>query len=145
MKVGLRVDFSSRTLMKRSVWMVLSMGALASCRDYDFESRLTDQAGVVPADQFARYGREQAQEIAIAREYARAHTGSSPADREKQAEATVTYGRTLPDVTDIQADPQGYRITIHFRSGWLTMINPIDDGKAGAETPGLPTAAGAAR
>lgn len=131
--------------MKRSLRIVLALGALASCRDYDFESRLTDQDGVVPADQFARYGREQAQEIAIAREYARAHTGSSPADREKQAESAVNYARTLPDVTDIQADRQGYRITIHFRSGWLTMVNPIDDGKAGAETPGLPTAAGTAR
>ena len=131
--------------MTRLVWMVLVMSALTSCRDYDFESRLTDQDGVVAADKFARYGREQAQEIAIAREYARAHAGSSPADREKQAEAAVNYARTLPDVTDIQADPQGYRITIHFRSGWLTMVNPIDDGKAGAETPGLPTIAATAR
>ena len=131
--------------MKRSVWLVLAMGALASCRDYDLESRLTDQNGLLPADQFARYGREQAQEIAIAREYARAHTGSSPADREKQAEAAVSYARTLADVTDIQADPLGYRITIHFRSGWLTMVNPIDDGKAGAETSGLPTVAGTGR
>ena len=130
--------------MQRLVWMVLVVGALTSCRDYDFESRLTAQDGLVPGDQFARYGREQAQEIAIAREYARAHAGS-PADREKQAEAAVNYARTLPDVTDIQADPQGYRITIHFRSGWLTMVNPIDDGKAGAETPGLPTTAATAR
>lgn len=145
MDAGLRVDVSSGTLMKRSVWLVLAMVVLASCRDYDFESRLTDQDGLLPADQFARYGREQAQEIAIAREYARAHKGSSPAAREKQAEAAVNYARTLPDVTDIQADPQGYRITIHFRSGWLSMVNPIDDGKAGAETPGLPTTAGTAR
>lgn len=145
MEAGLRVDLRSRTLMKRSLPIVLALGALASCRDYDLESRLTGQDGVVPADQFARYGREQAQEIAIAREYARAPTGSSPADREKQAESAVNYARTLPDVTDIQADPQGYRITIHFRSGWLTMVNPIDDGKAGAETRGLPPAAGTAR
>lgn len=131
--------------MQRLVMMVLAMGALTSCRDYDIESRLTDQDGLVPADKFARYGREQAQEIAIAREYARAHSGSSPADRDKQADAAVNYARTLPDVTDIHADPQGYRITIHFRSGWLTMVNPIDDGKAGAETPGLPTAAATAR
>ncbi|HEX7338063.1 MAG TPA: hypothetical protein VF252_12730 [Gemmatimonadales bacterium] len=131
--------------MMRLVWIALVMAALASCRDYDFQSRLTDQDGLVPPDQFARYGREQAQEIAIAREYARAHTGSSRADREKQAEAAVSYARTLPDVTDIQADPLGYRITIHFRSGWLTMVNPIDDGKAGGETPGLPTVAGTGR
>jgi hypothetical protein len=131
--------------MKLSLGIVLLMVALVSCRDYDLASRLSDQEGTIPADQFARYGREQAQEMAIAREYARAHAGSAPTDLEKQAEAAVTYARTLPDVTDIQADPQGYRLTIHFRSGWLTMVNPIDDGKSGAETPGLPTASGAAR
>jgi hypothetical protein len=129
--------------MKRFVWLGLAVAALASCRDYDLEDRLTNQDGLVPADQFARYGREQAQEIAIAREYAHARSGSSPADLEKQTEAVVSYARTLPDVIDIHADPLGYRLTIHFRSGWLTMVNPIDDGKRGSETPGLP--AGAAR
>lgn len=124
--------------MKRSFSVVLFMIALASCRPYDLEPRLTDQPGVVPADQFARYGREQAQVIAIGREYARAHNGSSPAELEKQAEAAITYGRTLPDVTEIQGDPSGYRLTIRFRSGWLTMVNPIDDGKRGTETRGLP-------
>lgn len=124
--------------------MVLLMLALASCRDYDFESRLTDQEGVIPTDKFARYGREQAQAMAIAREYARARTGDLQADLEKQAEAAITYARTLPDVTDIQADPLGYRLTIRFRSGWLTMVNPIDDGTPGGETAGLP-ASGAAR
>jgi hypothetical protein len=131
--------------MRRSICLVLFMVALASCRDYDLESRLAHQKGVVPPDKFARYGREQAEEIAIGREYARARTGSTPADLEKQAETAISYARSLPDVTDIQADPLGYRLTIHFRSGWLTMVNPIDDGKRGADTPGLPAAAGAAR
>jgi len=138
------MDISSGIRMKQFGWLALAVGALASCRDYPIESRLTNQDGLVPADQFARYGREQAQEMAIAREYARAHSGSSLADLEKQAEAAVRYARSLPDVIDIQADPLGYRLTIHFRSGWLTMVNPIDDGKRGSETPGLP-ATGAAR
>ena len=128
--------------MNRFMVLLLAI-TLVSCRDYDLESRLAGQSGVVPADQFARYGREQAQEMAIAREYARARTGSSPDDRETQAQAAVAYARSLPDVTDIQADPQGHRLTIHFRSGWLTMVNPIDDGKSGAETPGMPAAGGA--
>ena len=81
--------------MRRFVFTVLAMGALASCRDYDLESRLANQEGAVPADTYARFGREQAQEMAIAREYARAHTGSSPADLEKQADAAVNYARTL--------------------------------------------------
>jgi hypothetical protein len=111
---------------------MLFVVALASCRTYHLESRLTDQDGLVPADQFARYGREQAQEMAIGREFARAQ------------EEAITYARTLPDVTDIQADPLGHRLTIRFRSGWLTMVNPIDDGKRGPETPGLPARAGGA-
>jgi hypothetical protein len=131
--------------MRRSLCLALFIVALASCRSYDFESRLAHQKGVVPPDKFARYGREQAEEMAIGREYARAHSGSSPADLEKQAETAINYARSLPDVTDIQADPLGYRLTIHFRSGWLTMVNPIDDGKRGADTPGLPAAAGATR
>ena len=131
--------------MRESLYLVLFMVALASCRAYDLEGRLAHQKGVVPPDKFARYGREQAEEIAIGREYARARTGSSPADLEKQAETAISYARSLPDVTDIQADPLGHRLTIHFRSGWLTMVNPIDDGKRGADTPGLPAAAGATR
>jgi hypothetical protein len=29
-------------------------------------------------------------------------------------------------------------MTIQFRSGWRTMVNPVDDGKRGAETVNLP-------
>jgi hypothetical protein len=130
--------------MRRSFGTVLLLVALGSCRPYDLESRLTDQDGLVPPDKFARYGREQAQAIAVAREFAHAREGSSPEELEKQADAAISYARTLPDVTDIEADPLGHRLTIRFRSGWLTMVNPIDDGKRGAETPGLPTQAGAA-
>jgi hypothetical protein len=126
--------------MKRSLGIVFWMMALVSCRDYDLESRLADQGGVVPPDQFARYGSEQAQAVAVAREFARAGSGSSPEQLEKQAETAITYARSLPDVTDIQADPLGSRLTIRFRSGWLTMVNPIDDGKRGSDTPGLAAA-----
>jgi hypothetical protein len=116
--------------------------ALASCRTYDLESRLTNQDGLVPADRYARYGREQAQEMAIAREYGHAHDGSTPEDLIKRADTAVRYARTLPDVTEAGADPLGLRLTIHFKSGWLTMVTPIDDGKRGAETGGLPAESG---
>jgi hypothetical protein len=114
-----------------------------ACRDYDLHSRLTSQRGLVPADQYARYGREQAQEIAIAREYGHARRGSSPNDLMQQAQAAVSYARSLPDVTDIKADPLGLLLTIRFKSGWRTMTTPIDNGKRGAETVGLPAGAGA--
>jgi len=124
--------------MKRSFGVVVLVVALVSCRTYDLESRLTNQAGLIPADRFARYGREQAQEVAIAREYGHAHDGSSAEDLLGRADTAVRYARTLPDVSDVGADPLGFRLTIHFKSGWLTMVTPIDDGKCGAETPGLP-------
>jgi hypothetical protein len=124
--------------MKRSFGVVVLVVTLVSCRAYDLESRLANQGGLVPADRFARYGREQAQEAAIAREYGHAAGGSSPEDLVKRADAAVRYARTLPDVTDAGSDPLGFRLTIHFKSGWLTMVTPIDDGKRGAETRGLP-------
>ena len=127
--------------MKQSfAWLMLVM-ALVSCRDYNLYSRLTAQSGLIPADQFARYGREQAQEMAIAREYGHVGNGSSAEDLMRQAETATGYARTLPDVRDAAADPLGFRQTILFKSGWLTMVTPIDDGKRGAETPGLPAEA----
>jgi hypothetical protein len=123
--------------MKQSFgWLILLL-ALASCRDYNLYSRLTTQSGLIPADQFARYGRDQAQEMAIAREYGHVDNGSSAEDLVRQAETATSYARTLPDVIDARADPLGFRQTILFKSGWLTMVTPIDDGKRGAETPGL--------
>ena len=35
----------------------------AGCRDFDRYSRVADDKGLVPADVFARYGSEQAQEL----------------------------------------------------------------------------------
>ena len=113
--------------MTRSFCLLLTMLVLSSCRDYDMRARLSDQDGLVPADRFARYGREQAQEMAIAREYA--HSGDT------------SYARSLPDVVEAHADPLGYRETIRFKSGWLTMVTLVDDGKRGAETAGLPAEA----
>jgi hypothetical protein len=129
--------------MKPCVSFVMLLATLTSCRDYDFHSRLTGQAGLVPADQFARYGREQAEEMAIAREFGAATEGASEEDLVKQAETATGYARKLPDVADVQADPLGYRLTFRFKSGWRTMVTPIEDGKRGAETVGLPAGAGA--
>jgi hypothetical protein len=128
--------------MKQSFGVVLLVMALVSCRSYDLESRLTDEGGLVPSDRFARYGREQAQEMAIAREYGHAAGGSAQEDLVRRAEAAVNYARTLPDVAYAGADPLGFRLTIRFKSGWLTMVTPVDDGKRGAETSGLPAETG---
>jgi hypothetical protein len=129
--------------MKLSLGVVLVMMTLASCRNYDLRSRLVDQDGLMPPDQYARYGREQAEEIAIAREFGHAREGSSPGQLDRQADAAVSYARTLPDVADVKADPRGLLLTVRFKSGWRTMVTPLNDGKRGAETVGLPTRAGA--
>jgi hypothetical protein len=130
--------------MNRRIGVWLTILALASCRSYDYKSRVSDQGGLVPPDQFARYGAEQAAAVAIAREYGRAEQGNSPDALARQADAAMAYARTLPDVADVGADPLGRRLTIRFKSGWRLAVAPIDDGKSGAETAGLRTPAGAA-
>jgi hypothetical protein len=129
--------------MKLSLGVVLLIMTLASCRNYDLRSRLVDQHGLTPPDQYARYGREQAQEIAIAREFGHAREGSSADQLDRQAEVAASYARTLPDVADVKADPLGLLLTVRFKSGWRTMVTPLNDGKRGAETVGLPARAGA--
>ena len=130
--------------MKLSFGLILLVFGLVACRDYGLEERLVDQNGLVPPDQYARYGREQAQEIAIAREFGHAQEGTSPEQLVKQAEAAATYARSLPDVADVKADPPGLLLTIRFKSGWRTMVTPLRDGKRGAETAGLPARTGTA-
>jgi hypothetical protein len=100
---------------------------LVSCRSYHYEPKLTDQDGLVPPDQFARYGHDQAEAVAIGREYGR--TG--------RADSAMAYANSLGDVATIVADTQGSRLTVQFRSGWRTGIPPIPDGKRGADTPGI--------
>jgi hypothetical protein len=123
--------------MNRRLFVWLAVLALAACRDYQYQPKVTSQDGFTPGDQFARYGREQAQAVAIGREFARAHQGDSREDLARQAEAAMGYARTLPDVVDVHADPLGYRLTVQFKSGWRAGIAPIDDGKSGNETPGI--------
>ena len=109
--------------------------ALSACRGYDYQSRISKPDGFVPGDQMARYGREQAQSVAIA-----ARSGDSPDALAAQADSAVRYARTLPDVVNAVADPLSSRLTVQFRSGWIDGIVPLDDGKKAAETPGLPGA-----
>jgi hypothetical protein len=129
--------------MNRTVAAFLALAALGACRDYKSYARLSSQDGYVPADQFARYGREQAQQVAIGREFAAAYRGDAPGQRAQQARDAAAYASRLPDVKTVTIDSLGYRLTVTFASGWRVGIVPIDDGKRGADTPGLP-AGGAA-
>lgn len=101
-----------------------------ACRTYDDYSGLADQHGLLPADQFASYGREQAIMVAIGRHFARPYNVGLG----KQAEIAVIYAKKFPDVIDVQADTLGHRLTVRFKSGWRVGIVPIDDGKSGNDT-----------
>lgn len=118
--------------MRRTIPILLSLIASLACRDYNLERHVATQAGLVPADQFASYGREQAIAVAIGREFARPYNSGPDA----QAEITATYARNKfpEDIVDITPDPLGHRLTVTFKSGWRTAIVPIDDGKTGDET-----------
>jgi hypothetical protein len=115
-----------------SIVFILSLTALGGCRDYQSTKHLADQAGLVPADQFARYGREQAIAVAIGREFGRPYNSGPDA----QAEVAINYARNKfgKDIEMISADPQSNRIVITFKSGWRTAVVPIKDGKAGDDT-----------
>lgn len=127
--------------MMRRVAVVLAVLLLPSCRTYDYYTKVSDPAGLTPGDQFARYGREQAQATAIARQFAAERQGQSPEARAGQVEAALAYARTQPDVAGAVADSQGNWLTLQFRSGWRTAVTPLADGKAAGETPNLPGAA----
>jgi hypothetical protein len=119
-------------MMSRGLGLLLAVFLLPSCRDYDYYSRVSGGDGYVAGDQFARYGREQAQAVAIARKLAES--------REQGSEAAIAYARGLPDVVDVVADSQGNWLTLRFKSGWRTAVTPLPDGKSPAETPNLPSA-----
>lgn len=114
--------------------------ALSACRGYDYQSRISDPDGLVPGDQMARYGREQAQSVAISRAFGAARSGDSPEALAAQADSAIRYARTLPDVVNAVADPLSHRLTVQFRSGWIDGIVPLSDGTPAAQTPGLPAA-----
>lgn len=119
-------------MLRPAVPLLVAAALLGGCRDYNFTRHVSNQDGLVPADQFARYGREQAIAMAIGREFGRPYN-SGP---EAQAEVAINYarGKFGADIVDIAADPQGNRVVVTFKSGWRIAIVPIQDGKTGDET-----------
>lgn len=110
---------------------------LAACPTYDRYSRLADERGLLPADQFATYGAEAAQKIAIGRALAQARTGRSAADAARQMGEAVAFAQKQPDVVSVNADTLAYFMTVTFRSGWTVAVLPVADGVAPEATPGL--------
>ena len=127
--------------MKRGFAILIAAILFGGCRSYDRYTPLVDQDGLIPADRFALYGHEQAQVIAIGREFGSALTTKSAEGFAEQTAAAVAYATSLPDVVAVQADTIGHLLTVTFRSGWRTAVLPIADGKRGSETEGLPPSA----
>jgi hypothetical protein len=123
--------------MRRAATLALTVLALTAigCRPYDNYSTIASQDGLIPADQFARYGAEQAQLVAIGRSLA----AWKQSDMSRAAAEVTSYAlKRLPDVVSIVPDPPGYRLTVTFKSGWRTAAVPIDDGVHPDSTVGLP-------
>jgi hypothetical protein len=121
-----------RTLRFPLLLAALATAGLGGCRDYQYTRHVADQSGLIPADQYARYGREQAITVAIGREFARAYNSGPDA----QVDVAINYARNTfsKDIVDISGDPQGNRLVVTFKSGWRTAIVPIKDGKTGNDT-----------
>ena len=130
--------------MKRPFALLALALVLTACPGYDELNRLGDQDGLTPPDQYARYGVEHAQAMALAREYGWAIESRDEEGQRTAVAHALAYAASLPDIESVTPDTFGYRLTIQFRSGRRTMVNPIQDGKRGAETPNLPQGAGQA-
>lgn len=116
--------------------------ALGACRTYDNYTPLRKEAGLLPADQFAAYGAEQAQLIAIGRALHKWYTGPNPDDVAIGNEQAAAWARTLPHVRAVDPDPLGHRLTVTFGSGWRAAALPIDDGREPEATYGFTPPAG---
>ncbi|HUL69639.1 MAG TPA: hypothetical protein VLT17_05290 [Gemmatimonadales bacterium] len=116
--------------MTRTVAALLLLLALGACRDYDYYRPIASQKGLLPADQFALYGREQAITVAIGRELARPYNSGTGV----QIRRAMEYAQKFPDVVQVEGDSLGYRLTVLFKNGWRTAVVPIADGKRGDET-----------
>lgn len=123
--------------MLRAAVPALAAMSIVACRPYDSYYRLADQKGLVPAARFARYGREEAELVAIGRSLAAWRMTEDSTGLFAQAEHAECFARRLPDVVTVDPDPLGHRLTARFKSGWRAAALPIDDGVLPDSTPGI--------
>lgn len=102
--------------MRRLVPLSL-VAALAACPTYDAEPYLATDKGLMDADEWAKYGPEQAAAVAIGREFG--EHGPTPA---------AEHARGLASVDSVTVDSLGHRLVVHFKSGWDAQVTPIRDG-----------------
>ena len=123
--------------MRSAASTVLAAIALWACRPYENAAPLEDQKGLIPAAKFARYGREQAEVVAIGRSLAAWKMTDDEAGLAAQAKNAACFARRFPDVETVDPDPLGHRLTVRFKSGWRTAVLPIPDGVAPESTTGI--------
>ena len=123
--------------MRSAASTVLAAIALWACRPYENAAPLEDQKGLIPAAKFARYGREQAEVVAIGRSLAAWKMTDDEAGLAAQAKNAACFARRFPDVETVDPDPLGHRLTVRFKSGWRTTVLPIPDGVAPESTAGI--------
>ncbi len=123
--------------MRRVALAALAAFSMGACRSYDYYSPLVDQGGLIPAEQFARYGRQNAETVAIGRALAEWRMTGDEASAAEQTDRAACFARRFPDVESVTADPQGHRLTVKFTSGWRVGILPIPGSLPPEATPGI--------
>ncbi len=124
--------------MRRLVPLLALTLAVAACPTYDRYKYVAGQDGLMSADEYAKYGPEQAIAMAVGREFGKAHSAETPEGFARQAGAAIAYAKKFPEIRTVAADTLGHRLTVTFASGWVSQVSPIADGKSGDETAGLP-------
>jgi hypothetical protein len=123
--------------MRRVALAVVIAGSAGACRSYDSYAPLADQDGLIPAEQFARYGRQQAEIVAIGRALSEWRMTGDQAGLTEQADRAGCFARRFPDVAAVDADPLGHRLTVRFAGGWRVGIVPIPGSTPPAIIPGI--------
>jgi hypothetical protein len=133
------VSSGENIAMRRLVPCGLLLLAATACRPYQSYGYVSSEHGLLPADEFASYGPDQATAIAIGRAFGHAYAGLDSSDYAKQTQAAMTYARQFPQVASVSADTLGHRLVVTFTSGWTAQVTPIMDNVAPDKTPGLPS------
>ena len=116
--------------MKRLSLLLLAALLAAGCRKYDYYDHVSSQKGLIDADKFASYGRDQAIVVAIGREYARPYNSGT------WRPGPGRHG-IRPQVSGHRGYAGGYTGPTGSRSSSRRLargVGPIADGKRGDDT-----------
>jgi hypothetical protein len=130
-------DHLDEARMRRLAVAALAAASVAACRSYDSYGPLTDQSGLIPAEQFARFGRQQAEIVAIGRALAEWRMNEDEAAESEQTSRAGCFARRFADVATVDPDPQGHRLTVRFANQWRVAVLPIPGATAPEAVRGI--------